>query len=132
VIEQRGVSLLERVEFVQEIGKGFIYDGVKYDLSDRDQLNYTAASSMSNMGAEEIVVVGEFNGDKYHKVSFTNEEAKQFFSEMFLHVADILSIYREYKKRIIDDIEGNEENIFAEAKDKFTERNGESDNSDSQ
>lgn len=85
----------------KEILEGFIYNDVIYDMSHTDQLNYTSASSLVNMGAENIEIVGKTAESDMHKTIFTNSEAKIFFGQMFAYVAGILSKYRDVKINIL-------------------------------
>lgn len=87
----------------EEIGRGYTTeDGILFSMSSTDQLNYTAAASLVNMGADKITITGEKDGDKYYEVSLTAEEAKALFEKMFTHVKNILSKYRNYKKTILN------------------------------
>jgi hypothetical protein len=88
----------------EEISLGYIDEnGVLFGLSETDQLNYTSMSSLVNMGAEQIVVIGETADDKYYEVVFSSAEAKEFFASIFSHVESILSKYRGYKRQILEE-----------------------------
>lgn len=106
----------------EEILKGYDSSyGVHFDLSETDQLNYTAVAAIVNMGVEPISITGEKDGDKYFSLELTNQEAKDLLASIFSHVSSILSKYRGYKKRIssvVDDaVETEYASIMAEISD---------------
>jgi hypothetical protein len=99
----------------KEISLGYVDDnGVLFGLSEHDQLNYTAASSVVNMGAESITVTGETRDDKYFNIVLTNDEARVFFSNLFSHVESILNKYREIKKKALSEVDGVSLSIYVD------------------
>lgn len=103
------------IETVNKAARNEILDGyldstgVKYGLSETDQLNYTASAAMAGLGYPEIEVIGEFNGDRYYKTVLSNAEAKVFFGNIFSYVASILKKYRDIKSQVYTAIENGED-----------------------
>ena len=99
-----------------KILEGFTYtNGVKFSLSELDQLNYNSVATMVNMGAESIVLHGSLNDELYHEVTFTNAEASTFFVAIFAYVSGILSEYRDIKKLLLASPEEGIDQILQDA-----------------
>ena len=83
-----------------EIVSGYIHDGVRYTLSETDQLNYIGMLSLIESSDFDIQFTGEIPGNKYHPITMSSDDAKVLISSMFSYISDVLSLYRAIKGRI--------------------------------
>jgi hypothetical protein len=98
-----------------EILSGYDYQGVHYDLTETDQLNYNSIMNIVNSGEPEVTIYGETDTDKYHGTVFTNEEASVFLKSMFSHVAAIIERHRAIKKALTEANEEDYEQILIDS-----------------
>jgi len=82
----------------REIDAGYIdANGVRFSLSQTDQLNYNALATSLALGATGISVYGELGDNPYHEVALNDVDGKALLLDIMAFIEGVLSSHRAVK-----------------------------------